>query len=97
MADKKNFLASLEEQIKRLESEIQTLKELASKVGEDSTRIASEVGQLEDEGNIMKMEVEEIKKSGKAWKDLELGVQKHLEDLTFNLTKAMNKIKEKID
>jgi hypothetical protein len=28
---------------------------------------------------------------------MELGVQKHLEDLTFNLTKAMNKIKEKIE
>mgnify|MGYP006293616657 CR=1 FL=1 len=97
MADKQKVLASLKEQIESLESEIQTLKELASKVGEDSTRITSEVEQLESEGNIMKMELEEIKRSGEAWKDLELGVQKQLEELTFNLTKAMNRIKEKLE
>jgi hypothetical protein len=42
------------------------------------------------------MELSEIKKSGDAWKELELGVNKQLENLTFNVNTALNKFKERV-
>jgi hypothetical protein len=41
------------------------------------------------------MELGELKKSGDAWKELELGVDKQLENLTFNVSAALNKFKER--
>ena len=95
MADKKKVLASLEKQIKTLESEIGKLKDLASKVKKDSTRITAEVEDLEQQEHILKLEIKELQKAGDAWKDLELGLQKQLEALTMNLNTALNKFKEK--
>jgi prefoldin subunit 5 len=96
MADKKEILESLEKQLRSLESEILKLKELAAKVEKGSTLIISEVENLENEENILKMELDELKKSGDALKDLELGVDKKLENLTFNVSAALRKFKEKI-
>jgi hypothetical protein len=96
MADKKEVLESLEKQLRSLESEISKLKELAAKVEKGSTLIIVEVENLENEENILKMELSEIKKSGDAWKELELGVNKQLENLTFNVNTALNKFKERV-
>lgn len=97
MADKKTIVAALESQIKALESEIDKLKDLATKAGADNVRIQSEVENLENEKNILKMEFGELQKTGEGWKDLELGLQKKLEDLTINLNTAMNKLKERVE
>ena len=97
MADKKAIVAALEEQIKTLESEIGKLKELASKVKTDSVKITAEVENLENEENILKYQFKELQKAGDAWKELELGMQKHLEELTMNLNTAMNKLKESVE
>ncbi len=97
MADKKMIVAALENQMKALESEIGKLKDLAGKVDAGSVRIGSEVETLENEKEILKMEFQELKQSeGEAWKDLELGLQKKVEDLTINLNTAVNKLKEKM-
>jgi TolA-binding protein len=96
MADKKEILESLEKQLRSLESEIAKLKELASKVEKGSTLIISEVENLENEENILKMELGELKKSGDALKELELGVDKQLDELTLNVSAALNKFKERI-
>lgn len=96
MADKKEILASLEKQLRSLESEIVKLKELAAKVEKGSTLIIAEVENLENEENILKMELSELKKSGDAWKELELGVNEQLENLTFNVNTALNKFKERV-
>ena len=96
MADKKAIVAALEAQIKTLESEIGKLKELAFKVKTDSVKITAEVENLENEENILKYQFNELQKAGDAWKDLELGMQKHLEELTMNLNTAMNKLKESV-
>jgi peptidoglycan hydrolase CwlO-like protein len=96
MADKKEILESLEKQLRSLESEIAKLKALASKVEKSSTLIISEVENLENEENILKMELGELKKSGDAWKELELGVDKQLENLTFNVSAALNKFKDRV-
>jgi TolA-binding protein len=96
MADKKEILASLEKQLRSLESEIVKLKELASNVEKGSTLIIAEVENLENEENILKMELTELKKSGDAWKELELGVNKQLENITFNVNTALNKFKERV-
>jgi hypothetical protein len=96
MADKKEILESLEKQLRSLESEIVKLKELAAKVEKGSTLIISEVENLENEENILKMELGELKKSGDAWKELELGVNKQLENLTFNVSAALNKFKDRV-
>ncbi|MFO8083883.1 MAG: hypothetical protein R6U27_06140 [Desulfobacterales bacterium] len=96
MVDKRELLASLEKQLHSLESEIAQLKELAAKVKKDSTKIIAEVQNLEDDENILKMEVNELKKSGEAWEDLEIGVQKQIEDLTLNISAALNKFKERV-
>lgn len=97
MADKKTIGAALENQIKTLESEIEKLKELAAKLKTNNVRITSEVEDLENEKNILKMQFEDFKKTGEGWKDLELGLQKKLEDLTINLNTAMNKLKERME
>jgi len=96
MADKKDILESLEKQLRSLESEIAKLKELAAKVEKGSTLIISEVENLENEENILKMELSELKKSGDAWKELELGVNQQLENLTLNVNTALKKFKERI-
>jgi hypothetical protein len=96
MANKKEILESLEKQLISLESEILKLKELAAKVEKGSTLIISEVENLENEEHILKMELDELKKSGDALKELELGVDKKLENLTFNVSAALRKFKEKI-
>ena len=96
MAEKKAILESLEKQLRSLESEISKLKELAANVEKGSTLIIAEVENLENEENILKMELGELKKSGDAWKELELGVNKQLENLTFNVNTALNKFKEKM-
>ena len=97
MADKKEILESLEKQLRSLESEIAKLKELAAKVEKGSTLIISEVENLENEENILKMELGELKKSGDAWKELELGVDKQLDELTINVSAALNKFKERVE
>ncbi len=96
MADKKTIVAALENQMKALESEIGKLKDLAGRSDAGSIRISSEVENLENEKNILKMEFEELKKSEGAWKDLELGLQKKVQDLTINLNTAMNKVKDRM-
>jgi hypothetical protein len=96
MANKKEILESLEKQLRSLESEIVKLKELSAKVEKGSTLIIAEVENLENEENILKMELDELKKSGDAWKELELGVNKELENLTFNVNTALNKFKERV-
>jgi peptidoglycan hydrolase CwlO-like protein len=96
MADKKEILASLEKQLRSLESEITKLKELAASVEKGSSSIIAEVENLENEENILKMELGELKKSGDAWKNLELGVNKELENLTFNVSAALNKFKDRV-
>lgn len=96
MAEKKAILESLEKQLRSLESEISKLKELAANVEKGSTLIIAEVENLENEENILKMELGELKKSGDAWKELELGVNKQLENLTFNVNTALNKFKERL-
>jgi hypothetical protein len=96
MANKKEILESLEKQLISLEAEILKLKELAAKVEKGSTLIISEVENLENEEHILKMELDELKKSGDALKELELGVDKKLENLTFNVSAALRKFKEKI-
>lgn len=95
MAEKNELVASLEKQIQSLEDEIGKLKELANKVTSESTRIKSEAQDLEDQKNILKMEIDKIKKTGETWKDLEIGVQKQLEDLTLNISAAFNKFKDR--
>ena len=96
MVEKKELLESLEKQLKSLETEIAKLKELAAKVKTDSTKITAEVQNLEDEESILKLELNELQKAGEAWKDLEIGVQKQLENLTFNINTALNKFKERV-
>ncbi len=96
MADKKAILENLEKQLRSLESEIAKLKELAAKVEKGSTLIIGEVENLENEENILKMQLNDLKKSGEAWKELELGVNKELENLTFNVNTALNKFKERV-
>jgi hypothetical protein len=93
MADKL-FIEKFETEMNKFASEIEKLKEKASEGGKSASSIGDIVAELQEQHNILKFQIKELKKTGEsAAEDLQLGVEKHLKELTMNLNTAMSKFK----
>lgn len=93
MADRA-FIEKFESEMRKFAAEIDILKKKVSEEGESVTRLGDIVADLQEQYTMLNYQFKEFKKAREgAAEEIQLGVQKSLEELTMNLNTALRKFK----